>query len=36
VERADAMALSHAAQIVAQIQEYLARDAENARTIPNI
>ncbi len=36
VERADTLALAHAAQIVAQIQEYLARDATNARDIQNI
>jgi DNA-binding GntR family transcriptional regulator len=36
VERADTLALAHAAQIVAQIQEYLARDAANARDIQNI
>lgn len=36
VERADELALAHAAQIVAQIQEYLARDAANARDLKNI
>ena len=36
VERADTLALAHAAQIVAQIQEYLARDAANARDLKNI
>jgi DNA-binding GntR family transcriptional regulator len=36
IERADALAISHAAQIVAQIQEYVGRDANNARQIKNI
>ncbi|MBP2551545.1 DNA-binding GntR family transcriptional regulator [Neorhizobium galegae] len=33
VERADRLALAHAAQIVAQIQDYVARDTGNARQI---
>jgi DNA-binding GntR family transcriptional regulator len=36
IEKADALAISHAAQIVAQIQEYVARDAGNARQLRNI
>jgi DNA-binding GntR family transcriptional regulator len=36
VEKADELASGHAAQIVAQIQEYVARDTNNARQIKNI
>lgn len=35
VEKADELAISHAAQIVAQIQDYVARDAGHARQIKN-
>lgn len=36
IEKADALAIDHAAQIVRQIQEYIARDTHNARQIKNI
>lgn len=36
IERADDLAKSHAAQIVAQIQEYIGRDASNAWQIRDI
>jgi DNA-binding GntR family transcriptional regulator len=36
VEKADELAIAHAAQIVRQIQEYVARDMNNAVEIQGI
>lgn len=36
IEKADRLAIEHAAQIVRQIQEYIARETNNAREIKNL